>query len=393
MLQNFKVYCDNAYQEIFTSSLVSKQIANFRFEKNLSFGEKVQRVRLDLSGVSMNPTVIGADSVVSTVNDSSEYLTVNLNNEVLVHLSDAENSKAGNMKAAETLGAELGKISQTDLDRKFFSEVLNAGNTFDSGDLTSMVSNNIGIQVNATTTPQLLMRAPAKLSSKAKQSPSNIIFVADSYTIGDMAQYVLTKDLNVSESVLKNGYAGLTTQAKLFVSDNLTATSILTASGNMTQGSVITIRGISFLSAATPVSQGSYKIGSTINESLTNLANVINNPKVTSATQIAITDADKLAQMKNELWSAEVNGNTLIVKTCAGRAVVSTDQPNAAWTQNIVNCYFGKINAIDMVLQSDGVQFKDTDSKRGTNIFSSYLGGIKTFSDGAQKFLNVKIAA
>jgi hypothetical protein len=36
---------------------------------------------------------------------------------------------------------------------------------------------------------------------------------------------------------------------------------------------------------------------------------------------------------------------------------------------------------------------RPTADRRGTNVFSSYLAGLKTFADGAKKFLDVKISA
>jgi len=38
------------------------------------------------------------------------------------------------------------------------------------------------------------------------------------------------------------------------------------------------------------------------------------------------------------------------------------------------------------------VDMRKTDDRRGTNVFTHYLAGIKTFADGAKKFLCVKIA-
>ena len=37
------------------------------------------------------------------------------------------------------------------------------------------------------------------------------------------------------------------------------------------------------------------------------------------------------------------------------------------------------------------VDIRPTSDRRGNNIFSSYLAGVKTFADGAKKFLQVKI--
>jgi hypothetical protein len=57
-----------------------------------------------------------------------------------------------------------------------------------------------------------------------------------------------------------------------------------------------------------------------------------------------------------------------------------------------LNCYYGKKGAIDLVVQDmKEVDIRPTADRRGNNIFSSYLAGIRTFTDGAKKFLNVKI--
>jgi hypothetical protein len=83
-----------------------------------------------------------------------------------------------------------------------------------------------------------------------------------------------------------------------------------------------------------------------------------------------------------------------IVRTGGGRVLVSetfTDGTDT-WTSNYLNCYYGKKGAIDLVVQDmKEVDIRPTADRRGNNIFSSYLAGIRTFTDGAKKFLNVKI--
>jgi len=67
---------------------------------------------------------------------------------------------------------------------------------------------------------------------------------------------------------------------------------------------------------------------------------------------------------------------------------------SGAWTLNKIHAYYGKKGAIDLVVQDIApVDMRETSDRRGTNIFSSYMAGLKVFADGARKFLNVKIAA
>ena len=85
-----------------------------------------------------------------------------------------------------------------------------------------------------------------------------------------------------------------------------------------------------------------------------------------------------------------------LIGTGSGRLTVSetlTDGTDA-WTLNIIHAYYGKKGAIDLVVQDmKEVDMRPTADRRGTNVFSSYLAGIKTFADGAKKFLDVHIVA
>jgi hypothetical protein len=82
-----------------------------------------------------------------------------------------------------------------------------------------------------------------------------------------------------------------------------------------------------------------------------------------------------------EAWSAEVE-------------LLPDAQVSGAWTLNKIHAYYGKKGAIDLVVQDlSSVDMRETADRRGTNVFSSYLAGLKTFIDGSKKFLNVKIAA
>jgi hypothetical protein len=59
----------------------------------------------------------------------------------------------------------------------------------------------------------------------------------------------------------------------------------------------------------------------------------------------------------------------------------------------MIHAYFGKKGAVDVVVQDmKEVDMRPTADRRGTNVFTSLLAGIKTFTDGGKKILDVKIA-
>ena len=64
-----------------------------------------------------------------------------------------------------------------------------------------------------------------------------------------------------------------------------------------------------------------------------------------------------------------------------------------SWSKNFIHAYFGKRGGIDAVMQDyKGADIRQRADQRASSVFASYIGGVKTFADGAKKFLDVKIA-
>ena len=136
-LTDYKPQFDNAYQEVFNKTLVSKEIMNTRFEAMLKFGASVERVAYDISNVLVRDVTRGAASTIDALTDTSELLTINLEKEAAFHISDGEATQAGPLNPGEVIGKQVGIKVATDLDGKCFAEVVNASYAFDTGDLTT----------------------------------------------------------------------------------------------------------------------------------------------------------------------------------------------------------------------------------------------------------------
>ena len=150
-LNDFKPQFDNSYQEVFQKVLVGKMIANTRFESVLKYGASVARVAFDLSGVRVRSVTRGNASTIDAVTDTAETLTINLEKEAVFHISDGEVTQAGPLNPGEKIGGEIAIKVAADLDWNIFKEVLNAGQTFDTGDLTTLASTGTPITLSATT--------------------------------------------------------------------------------------------------------------------------------------------------------------------------------------------------------------------------------------------------
>jgi hypothetical protein len=402
-LTNYKEAFDNTYQEVFQKVLVASEVASFRFEPMLKFGESVERVAFDISGVAVRTVTRGSASTIDSVTDTSELLQINLEKEAVFHISDGEATQAGPLNPGEVIGAKIAHKVATDFDARVFGEVDNALFAFDTGDLTTGASTGAPITLSSTTVPQMVTRMPAKLRSRNNQVLSNLVLVVDSYAASDISQYLLGKDIDLAGSVFANGYTGDVSNARMYVSENLKATAVLGMATNPTDGDTITYNGVTITFVDT-LSGGASEIHITSTADITraNLVEWLNAGGASAEAEGTDTgySAASAADQALLLDITATNDNTANTATInqlgVGRLVLSSDLDAGGdgWGVNYIHSYFGKKGGIEAVLQDmQKVDMRPTADRRGTNVYSSYLGGVKTFADGAKMFLDVLIAA
>lgn len=395
-LTDFKPHFDNAYQEVFQKSLVAKEVANTRFEAQLTYGESVERVAYDISNVAVRDTVRGSASTIDTVTDSAELLTINLEKEAAFHISDGEVKQAGPLNPGQVIGGKIARKVALDLDGRVFAEVHNAAYDFDNGDLTTGSSTGTPITLSSTTVPQMSTRMAAKLRAKNNVEPlTNMVFVVDSYAAADIEQYLLGKDIDIAGSVFKNGYAGVIRNAELRVSEQLPGQAKITFSGVAVADDTITIAGVVFTAKASPAAAGEFDVEGSAAAQATTLALAINGTGTPGAdTYVELSAADRATLTNAGIYAIDNEDGTITLRSRSGRMVLSETLTNGTVTLNSLCAYFGKKGAIDLVVQDiKEVDMRPTADRRGTNVFTSYLAGVKTFADGAKQFLRVLIAA
>lgn len=392
-LTDFQEQFDNAYQEFFMKTLVAKEVANTRFESKLKYGESVERFAYDISNVVVRSVTRGSASTIDTITDSTELLEINIEKEAVFHISDGEVTQAGPLNPGEVIGAKVAyKVSEW-LDGRVFEEVDNALYAFDNGDLTTLSSSGTAITLSSTTVPQMVSRMPAKLRYRNQQEVStNMCLVVDSYAASDITQYLLGKNIDLAGSTFKNGYTGDVHNAALYVSENLKGEVTLVADV-ATADEVVTVLGVTFTAKAVPAVAGEFDIAGSVDAQGAILANMINGSATgqDSATGYFEVSAANRAILNNAgVVATYVDATDTLTITARGRIIFSTTMSGTV--TNKLHAYYGKKGAIDLVVQDlSPVDMRQTADRRGTNVFSSLLAGVKVFADGAKKYLDVHI--
>ena len=400
MLDAFARAFDNTYQEFFPKVLVAMRIANTRLLSNLSYGQSIDRVRYDISAVDVQDRTPRVDGTVDLISDERETLTVDQDKMTLFNLFQKEMVQAGHLNPGTVIGGQVAIKLATYVDADVLGETRNAFADFDTGDLTTLVSNGTPITLNSTTVPQAVTRLPAKLR-KNNQNLSNLALVVDSYGISDMFQYLLGKNADFVNALFQNGYVNeQVASAEVYVSENLTAEAVLGLATEPTANDTVVINGVTFTFVASPAVAGDVDLGGSADVSRANLTAAINAGAGAGTAYIELSAANRRAITKTYRITATNNNTTnkmTIVGIGAGRLTLSETFTDAtdAWDKNFIHAYFGKKGAIDVVVQKETKMEMLQEPKQpgSKNISSTVIYGFKTFYDGSQKFLDFLIAA
>lgn len=403
-LDAFKTAFSNTYQEIFQKVPVAMKVANTRLLSDLFYGKAIERVYVDISSTYVEDITQYSDMTAQTVSDTAETLTVNNNKGIMFQISEKEMVQAGPLNPAEFIGSQLAQKVAIYVDADVLYETTNALYDFDNGDLTTTTSTGTPITINSTTAPQMVMRLPAKLRNKTNQvitAGSNLAFVIDAYGIADLFQYLLGKNADFVNSLFQNGYVNeQVAGAKVYASENLTGEAVLYTPQTPTDGDTVVIGGVTFTFNTTlTTTAGSVLISGSADAARANLVALINAPGTSTTYGTALSSADQTTITKTLRLTA-TNDNSADTMTIVGKgsgrlALAGTlTNTNNTWSKNFIHAYFGKAGAIDVVIQKDvKVDMRPEPKQPTTNIISRVLYGIKTFQDGAQKFLDVLIDA
>jgi hypothetical protein len=408
-INTFKEQMDASYEEIFLKTIVSKEIANSRFEKSLSYGASVKRSRMFIDGVRVRSITPHTNRTIDQINDTGEILTINNNRGTTFRLMKNEEVQAGPLNPAEYAGMKVAMKTAIFVDADVLAETKNAWAPFDNGDLSTMTSSGTPVDFVKANVEGILSRSQAKLGRNlgGLSGIINTAWVIDSYGLSELAQYLMAKQTDYSKAIFQNGLINdmKANNAEIYVSEALTCDITLTMATNPTAGQTLTIGNyvLSFVGALTAV-QGQILIGATVDATRANvvafLAMMQTDSPVDTVNFIVFKDNNVTnvfnASLFGELRYTGVNNTALnqllITGIGAGRQFIASTVTGLVITSNVIHFYYGKKGSIDLVVQTEvDTEVKEDPYQRAKIIFSDKLYGIKTFADGKNKFLDVKV--
>jgi hypothetical protein len=216
----------------------------------------------------------------------------------------------------------------------------------------------------------------------------------DPYHASVLYQTIIGKNIDMAGNALKNGYSGPVLGYSLYISNNLKANATLTVGTQAINNDTVTVAGVTFTFKTTlTATAGEVLIGASATTSRQNLMNAVNGGAGAGSTYVALSTADRNKVTAARISCTEVS--TTLVFTGFGRFAVAETLTAGGdvWSNKYINCFCGKTGSIELVLQQEvETTLRQEPKQKTTNVLVDALYGIKTFSDGASNFMNVKFS-
>lgn len=386
------------------STPIFAAIVSYEERANLNDGQSV--VRPTFGRLYADTYVRGTDGTVQGYSEGTETLTVNTTPIIILqvdkfdkiqHLTDIQ----------DRLAKDGVRAINKHVDADVLSEVLNATNTVDAGDVGGTAGSAIlldevnVLKVYAAAARKLQLRniditgqldprqdvGNMKPMGKAGFAAINPYF-HEMFTLSMAGRETVNGDL-----VGKNGYESTYFGFDNFVTTNGLWVGVLGIATQPTDGDTVTVNGVVFTFKTTLGSTaGNVLIGANAAASNTNLTALINAPLTTTAQGVALSAANE--KLIRRMTAVAAATSTTVTAKGYGYVVVSETLTATAdtWNSQISYQLFGQKGAIDMVMQSEvDVQVDSIPLQLGKYVKPNCLYGKQTFSEGKDAIVAVKI--
>ena len=387
MAQNLDAFIPELWsrriQYLTRNALVATQICSFEEQPDLKYGDRIHRPYPN--DLVVNDYTKYTDTVQQDLIGTDEYLDIDQSKEISFAIDevdwiqnkyDLENSYVE--RAAYRLS--------NDIDGSVLGEVVNANVTCDGSDIGSSGA----ISLSTSNCLNAIMTAWAKLTANGCEMDKTWALVVSPKTASIIAQTVAQDWFSLADLALKNGYAGNFAGYKVYSSNNVFHKRTISFS-TVVATDAITVAGVTFTFVASIGSTaGNVLKGANDAAALANLAAAINGGSGAGTNYIEVSAADR-AKLKNA--RAHLDGTTGVLTT-AGAVVVSTDDTTITVGNAEEHAILCRPGAIDLIMQQNiDVRKTPLPKQKADYYIISCLYGKKTFTEGKNRMVDIKIAA
>lgn len=369
-------------QRLLKKKLIAREIASMEEQATLRDGDMVHRPYY--SDVVVNNYTKGVDVTVQDVVATDEYLVVNKSKEATVYIDEID-VKQNKYDAANKYIDRMTYALRKDIDGAFLKEVINAEYSMDDGDMGGTAGNPVTVSV--ANVFSLFTYTEAKMNANDIEDTKPWFFVITPEVKAAIQQTNLVNWFNQADAALRGtlkgmGYLGTWGNFNIFVSNNVAHSNKVTMS-SVAAADTLTINGVTITFKAAPAAAGECK------PTLAALKGMLNGVMATAGDYVEFSAADR-AKLIAAGISAIDDGTDV---TILSNGTTTYAQSGVTLGGEVAHCWAGQYGCTDMVIQKDvAVQKNKEPKKTGYNYLCWTLYGIKTFTEGAKRCIDVLVA-
>ena len=367
------------------NSLVATQIANFEEQADLKFGDRIHRPYAN--DLTVNNYTKYTDTTAQDLTGTDEYLDIDQSKEISFAIDEVDQIQSKYDLENSYVERAAYRLAN-DIDGKVLKEVSNANVTCDGSDIGSSGA----ISLTTSNCLNAFMTAGAKLSGNGCEMDKTWALVVWPKTASIIGQTVIGNGLNLADLALRNGYAGDFVGYKTYVSNNVRHSNTITLD-TVVATDAVTIAGVEFTFVSSlSTTAGTVAKGANDAAAAANLVAAINGDTGAGTTYVDITAADR-AKLKNAGIVASASWAVITIIS-NGKVVASTEDTTITIGTAVEHAMLCRPGAIDLVMQKGVSVRKNPLPKQKADYFIiSTLYGVKTFKEGKDRMVDIKIAA
>lgn len=397
---------------------VFRAICNFEEAENLKEGDTVNRPYR--SKMVSQTYTRGIAFAVRDITKTNEQLVVNVARVAPFYIDDLDSLQSQHNDMNDFADDSV-IVLANQIDGNILGEYDQANSTISNADIVSGGNSTHGVTVDTTNIQTIFAKAKMKLKRKnalggGPKVPGGslrgslslfAIISADFESV--LLEYLAGKESTLGDSTSMAGHAGKYYGFDLYVSNSLGWSGVLSLVTQPTDADTVVIQvpnkeTVTFTFKTTLGSTaGNVLIGGSADVARANLAGLINTPGTTDANGVALSTTlgtsgySPQDSMEGIVAINDNTADTLTIKAeGVGFLIVSETLTAAAdiWTAalQIQHALFGIKGAIEVVIQkAPNVEIKDVPDKIGKNVVPWTLYGLKTFTEGKARLVDVKV--